>query len=222
MDGARTVVRRAMPMPIRRAIGNLRRQRQGQHWVRVVMDREIEQHLLQLDPSRCDALEISGDGRSGLPWKSFTSVHYPDFDLLAPRDIGRFDVVICEQVLEHVADPWRATQTLAALCRPGGSVVVSTPFMLRVHPSPVDHWRFTPSGLTELLRSAGLDVATVGSWGNAWCIRRNHRRWAIYRPWHRVLARWALRNDPLVPQVVWAFAKRPEESQPSRGHAGDQ
>ena len=220
MDRARTVVRRVVPMRIRRQIRALRYPQHGHHWVRVVMDREIEQHLRTLDPSCCDALEVSGEGRSRLPWKSFTSVHYPDFDLLAPHDIGQFDVVICEQVLEHVADPWRAARTLAALCRPGGSVIVSTPFMLRVHPSPADHWRFTPSGLTELLRSAGLDVATVGSWGNTWCIRRNHRHWAIYRPWHRVLARWALRNDPLVPQVVWAFAQRPEASPPSRGQPG--
>ena len=223
MDGARTVVRRVMPMPIRRAIGNLRRQRQGQHWVRVVMDREIERYLMQLDPSRSDALEISGNGRSGLPWKSFTSVQYPDFDLLAPRDIGRFDVVICEQVLEHVADPWRATQTLAALCRPGGSVVVSTPFMLRVHPNPVDHWRFTPSGLTELLRSAGLDVATVGSWGNSWCIRRNHtstgRSTALgtaCSPAGRcATTRSCLRSSGHSPSD-------PRNRQPSRGHAGDQ
>ena len=186
------------------------------------MDREIERYLMTLDPARADAIEVSGSGRSGLPWKSFTSVQYPDFDLLAPRDVGRFDVVICEQVLEHVGDPWRGTRTLASLCKPGGVVVVSTPFMLRVHHNPVDHWRFSPSGLSELLRSNGLDVVTVGAWGNTWCIRRNHRRWAVYRPWHRVLSRWALRNDPLVPQVVWAFATLPADGSSSRPAAGGQ
>ena len=179
MDGAWVMARRVVPLPIRRRLGNLRRQRPGKHWVRVVMDREIEQYLMTLNPAGADAIEVSGSERSGLPWKSFTSVQYPDFDLLAPRDIGRFDVVICEQVLEHVDDPWRGTQTLASLCKPGGAVVVSTPFMLRLHNSPVDHWRFSPSGLSMLLRSSGLDAVTVGAWGNTWCIRRNHRRWAV-------------------------------------------
>ena len=212
---ARTVARRAIPAPVRRRIWAVQSQRHGQHWVRVVMDREIEEFLLGLDPSALDAIEISGDGRAGLPWKSFTSVHYPAFDLLAPHDVGCFDVVICEQVLEHVTDPWKATRALAGLCRPGGHVIISTPFMLRVHANPIDNWRFTPNGLSEVVRSAGLEPVAVSSWGDTWCIRRNHRHWAIYRPWHRVLSPWALRNDPLVPQVVWAFAIRPRSTAPA-------
>jgi SAM-dependent methyltransferase len=213
MSRARAAVRRAMPSSVRRGVEVLRRRRrEGRHWVRVVMDADIERFLLCLDPRTHDAIEVSGTGRAGLPWRSFTSVRYPEFDLLSPPDVGHFDVVICEQVLEHVPDPWRATRALAGLCRPSGHVVISTPFMLRVHPSPIDNWRFTPSGLTEILRAAGLEVVGGGSWGNTWCIRRNHRHWAVYRPWHRVLGRWALRNDPLVPQVVWAFAQKPESA----------
>ena len=83
MDGARVMSRRVIPLPIRRRLGNLRRQHPGQHWVRVAMDREIERNLMTLDPALADAIEVSGSGRSGLPWKSFTSVQYPDFDLLA-------------------------------------------------------------------------------------------------------------------------------------------
>jgi SAM-dependent methyltransferase len=181
----------------------------GQHWVRVVLDREVSRFIVGLGPNDLDAVEISGRGRSDGGWRSYRSVQYPEFDLLEPTPIGQFDVVICEQVLEHVRDPWRAVTTLAGLCRPGGYVIISTPFLLRLHYEPADYWRFSPDGLVELVTGAGLDVIEQGQWGNAWCSRANRRRWIVYRPIHRVLSRWSLADDPLNPQVIWTFAQRP-------------
>jgi len=171
------------------------------------MDEDVRTFLGNLQPDRCDAVEVSGNRWADLGWQSHTVLEYPDFDLTAPRAAGTFDVVICEQVLEHVDDPQRAAVTLASLCRPGGKLVVSTPFMLRIHPSPEDHWRFTPSGLRLLLERAGFTILSLQSWGNTWCITKNRRRWAVYRRHHRILARWSLRNEPNSPQVVWAFAE---------------
>ena len=54
----------------------------------------------------------------------------------AGRPPARYDVVICEQVLEHVLDPGAAAANLRGLCAPGGHVVVSTPFLIRVHELP--------------------------------------------------------------------------------------
>ena len=191
----------------------LRRIRYGgrdqQHWVRVVMDREVDRLIASIGPENADVIEVSGRARAHHSWNSYRSVSYPDFDLLAPTDVGDFDVVICEQVLEHVDDPNTAAATLASLCRPGGHVIVSTPFMLRIHPAPADNWRFTPDGLRLLLEGAGLTVNQVDSWGNSSCIRANRAEWAAFRPWHRAARRWALRNDADLPQVVWTMAERP-------------
>jgi methionine biosynthesis protein MetW len=38
-----------------------------------------------------------------------------------------FDAIVCGDVLEHLADPWRALGALAGLARPGGVVAVSLP-----------------------------------------------------------------------------------------------
>ena len=173
------------------------------------MDAEVDRLITALHPPDCSVLEVSGTAHADRGWKHYRSVQYPDFDLLAPEPIGEFDVVICEQVLEHVDDPWVASRTLRQLSRPGGHVLVSTPFMLKIHPSPADHWRFTPTGLREVLERADLEIVEIGSWGNSWCIAANSRRWAPYRWWHRVLSRWTLRNDHAVPQVVWALTRRP-------------
>jgi SAM-dependent methyltransferase len=175
------------------------------HWVRIVMDESTRRYIAKLNPRTLNAVEISGEGAADLGWRSYEVLKYPDFDLTAPGAHGQYDVVICEQVLEHVTDPWTAVRTLADLCRPGGHVIVSTPFLLRIHGAPGDYWRFTPTALRAMLEGAGLMVVDVCQWGNRSCLRANTRRWATRKPWHRG---WFLRNEPELPLVVWAFAQR--------------
>jgi SAM-dependent methyltransferase len=180
----------------------------AEQWQRVVLDRAVDDHLRALDPASKTAVEISGDARAHLPWRSFESLNHPEFDLCAPLEgHGRHDVVICEQVIEHVVDPAAAASNLRGLCAPGGHVVVSTPFLIRVHELPeygmYDYWRFTPRGLRLLLERAGLEVETVGSWGNRRCVTGNFDRWPAYRRRH------ALGDEPELPVQVWAFASNP-------------
>lgn len=201
--------------PLRLAQGALYRLRHAhrqrlkrkQHWVRVVMDEAIDSKLATLPIAQLDAVEVAGSAHRGRGWARYASLEYPDFDLVHPRDVGRFDVVLCEQVLEHVSDPSRAARSLRDLGRPGALVIVTTPFLVKVHPSPLDLWRFTPEGLRLLLSSQGLVVDEVGAWGNRWCVFANHGHW---RPWlrrHRLLRHVTLRNEPDSPQVVWAFCR---------------
>lgn len=175
-------------------------------WQRVALNRSVAAHIAALDPPARTAAEISGDAYASLPWAAYTSLMYPEFDLCAPLvGRGRFDVVICEQVLEHVVDPCAAAANLRELCAPGGHVIVSTPFLIKVHELPAwgleDYWRFTPRGLRTLLERAGLEVEAVEAWGNRRVIVGNLGRWTAYRRWH------SLRNEPDVPVQVWAFAR---------------
>ena len=178
-----------------------------EHWQRVAMNQAVDAYIGSLIP-RATAVEISGDTHANKPWKSYTSLNYPEFDLCADLDEElEFDVVICEQVLEHVVDPCAAAANLRRLCAPGGHVIVSTPFLVKVHELPIyamhDYWRFTPRGLRTLLERADLEVDTVGSWGNRACVVGNLSRWSAYKPWH------SLRNEPDLPVQVWAFATNP-------------
>jgi SAM-dependent methyltransferase len=180
----------------------------SEQWQRVVLNEAVRSHIASLDPANRTAVEISGAAQAGHAWSSFTSLNYPDFDLCAPLESkGTFDVVICEQVIEHVVDPAAAAANLRGLCSPGGHVIVSTPFLIRIHELPMfgmhDYWRFTPRGLRTLLERAGLSVESVGCWGNRRCVAGNFDRWPAYRRWH-----W-LRNEPDLPVQVWAFASNP-------------
>jgi SAM-dependent methyltransferase len=178
----------------------------AEHWQRVAMNQAVDAYIGSLHPPELTAAEISGDTHAQKPWKSYTSLNYPGFDLCADLDSElEFDVVICEQVLEHVVDPCAAATNLRQLCAPGGRVIVSTPFLIKVHELPIyamhDYWRFTPRGLRTLLERAGLEIEAVGAWGNRACVVGNFSRWSAYRPWH------SLRNEPDIPLQVWAFAR---------------
>jgi SAM-dependent methyltransferase len=68
-----------------------------------------------------------------------------------------FDVVLCMNVLEHVYDIERAVENLRKALRPGGRLVVATPFLYPYHDEPIDFWRFTEHSMRTLLR----DFSTV-------------------------------------------------------------
>lgn len=67
-----------------------------------------------------------------------------------PVEDGSFDVVLCLQVLEHVADPGAAVRELHRVVRPGGRVLLSTHGIYPFHPNPHDLWRWTHQGLERL------------------------------------------------------------------------
>ncbi|MGO9598481.1 MAG: class I SAM-dependent methyltransferase [Isosphaeraceae bacterium] len=87
-----------------------------------------------------------------------------------PIDSSSVDVVLSTETLEHVAQP-RAFLLEAWRClKPGGRIVLTVPFAARWHYIPHDYWRFTPSGLLNLLESAGFHNVTVYARGNAFCV----------------------------------------------------
>ncbi len=176
-----------------------------QHWTRVVMDRETDRYVRALDFGSLHALEISGDKWSSFGFATYRSVRYrkgTEYDWCAGPLDERFDIILAEQVLEHVADPRAALLNARTMLRPGGVLVLTTPFLIRRHDDPIDCSRWTPLGLEYLLKQCGfLDVET-GAWGNRRCVRANFERWARYVPW-----RHSLRNEPNFPVSVWAFAR---------------
>ena len=70
-----------------------------------------------------------------------------------PRFPERFDLVLCCNVLEHVADIPAAVRGLAQVCDDHGLVFVSTPFAYPYHDEPIDFWRPTSHGLAELFKA---------------------------------------------------------------------
>ncbi len=181
------------------------------HWGRVVMDRETARFVDSLDPRTKSALEISGEKWKDRGFASYRSAQYPEFDVCKDTLDETFDVIIIEQVLEHVLWPYRAVRNLWRMLNPGGTLIVTTPFMLRIHNFPVDCSRWTEVGLKYLLAEAGFDLEDIetGSWGNRACIRAASGLRADFGDWTLWNPRFhSLHNEPDFPVVVWAFARK--------------
>jgi 2-polyprenyl-6-hydroxyphenyl methylase/3-demethylubiquinone-9 3-methyltransferase len=94
---------------------------------------------------------------------------------VASANAGSFDLVTCMEMLEHVPDPKRMTNTLASLVRPGGAIFVSTinrnlksfllaivaaEYVLNLIPRGTHEYErlIRPSQLGRWARSAGLSL----------------------------------------------------------------
>lgn len=179
-------------------------------WCRVVMNREIERFIRSLDCSHIDALEISGSASQGrYNFRSYRTAQYPEYDVCRdPLAQEQFDLVIAEQVLEHVLRPDRAAANVYQMLRPGGVFVVSTPFLLKVHEYPLDLYRWTEQGMRHLLECAGFTSVVTASWGNRACLFADMEPgldWTLYNP-----RLHSLHNEPQFAIVVWAFAEKPK------------
>lgn len=176
-----------------------------EQWLRIVMNQETERLIERMSPATLRALEISGDtwSRPGL-FKEYTSRGFPEYDVCERPLDDRYDLVIAEQVFEHLLWPYRAARHVHQMLAPGGAFLVTTPFMVRVHNHPVDCSRWTELGLKHFLAEAGfpLEGIETGSWGNRQAVIGNLERWRVYRPGAHSLA-----NDWRYPAVVWALAR---------------
>jgi SAM-dependent methyltransferase len=170
------------------------------------MNAQIEEHLGTLSTENLHAAEISGKHFAGRAWNQYASLSYPEFDICAdgpPSD--RYDLIFCEQVLEHVWEPQKAIRNLFTMLRPGGTLLVSTPFLIKIHRCPEDYWRFTPECMQRMLVEAGFSVRDIHSWGNKRVVHAGlaKGRWPKFRPFR------TLRNEADLPVMVWAYAQKP-------------
>ena len=73
-----------------------------------------------------------------------------------PFEDRAFSVVLSQETLEHVADPFRAVREMGRVLKHTGRLLLQTPFVLGYHPDPEDYWRFTAAGVRELFKQAGV------------------------------------------------------------------
>lgn len=73
-----------------------------------------------------------------------------DLEHPLPKKWGRFEHVDLCSVLEHVRRPWLLAENILRVMAPGATLLVSVPFVWRIHAYPSDYWRMTPEALDVL------------------------------------------------------------------------
>jgi SAM-dependent methyltransferase len=103
----------------------------------------------------------------------------PGVDVVAdvealPYPDASVGTVLALCTFEHVRRFWRAFEEVHRVLRPGGALLLASPFYFHVHCYPEDYWRFTPDALKFLL--APYPSKIVGWHGPA---RRPSNVWAL-------------------------------------------
>jgi SAM-dependent methyltransferase len=104
---------------------------------------------------------------TGRNYFSLDIVPYPEVDLIAdlgvvnPFKENVFDAVVLMNVLEHVYESRNLIKSITRILAPGGMVVFTVPFLLKVHQAPFDYSRYTPYFVENMATEAGLQVESL-------------------------------------------------------------
>lgn len=83
-----------------------------------------------------------------------------------PLTDASYDAVLTLNVLEHVFNYPSVLSESHRIMKRGGILVLAVPFLIPVHPSPHDHWRFTGETLRKIIADAGfssIEITTLGT-----------------------------------------------------------
>ena len=116
--------------------------------------------LLDVGAGRGDFFSVL----KGRPFIALDIYPYPEVDIVCdltktnPFRPNSFDAILLFNVLEHVYDTHALVQSLAAMLKPDGVLLVTIPFMVKMHQVPVDFVRYTHYFLERLGDDHGLKV----------------------------------------------------------------
>jgi len=85
---------------------------------------------------------------------------------ILPFPDNSFDAVLAFEVFEHVPNGTEMLGELRRVLKPGGRLIMSTPFMFGEHEAPYDFVRYTSFGLENLVTMAGFEIRSIKKLGN--------------------------------------------------------
>lgn len=86
--------------------------------------------------------------------------HHIDFDSKTTLPDNYADIVLSNQVLEHVDSPSGYLKEALRILKPGGAIILTTHGYWYYHPTPNDYWRWTSAGLRKIVEAEGFQITS--------------------------------------------------------------
>ena len=174
---------------------------------RRILDRGVDE-LLALEPE-ASCLAVLRDRFGSDARVTVSDDTLPGSPQLAARD-ATLDLVVCQNVLEHIREHGEAVAAMGRALRPGGQLTILVPANPRLF-GAMDHTyghyrRYTPELLRGLCEAAGLEVADLYPFNllgvPGWWVKSHGRRGArigpgslaayelLLRAWRPIERRW--------------------------------
>lgn len=169
--------------------------------------------LKELPLKGMSVAEISGQWGKYFNFGTYEQFRYPKYDICKGPFEGedgrprKFDLIIADQVWEHLDRPYAATKNVRKIMKRGSYFYIATPFFIPFHAAPQDNSRWSARGLKNLLVECGFDENAIrtSQWGNRAAALRNLE--PVWPPEHDT-ENDDLSNDPDFPITAWALAQK--------------
>jgi SAM-dependent methyltransferase len=86
------------------------------------------------------------------------AAHFIDFDSKTTLPDNFADIILSNQVLEHVDSPSGYLAEALRILKPGGFIILTTHGYWFYHPTPNDYWRWTSAGLRKIVEAEGFKI----------------------------------------------------------------
>jgi len=110
---------------------------------------------------------------------------YPEIDICCdiskklPIQSNIADCIILSNVLEHMNEPELTLKECHRILKSGGVLIVTVPFIIKIHQSPHDYYRYTKFGLQYLLDKvefSEVSISEIGTFSDVFELF-NHSYW---------------------------------------------
>lgn len=69
-----------------------------------------------------------------------------------PFEDEKFDMIVCNELLEHLHTPQKAVSEMRRILKKEGRLILTTRFVFQLHDTPSDYYRYTKYGLQHLFK----------------------------------------------------------------------
>lgn len=84
-----------------------------------------------------------------------------DFENKFPIDDHLFDMVLCLNTLEHIFNYEQFLNGAKRVLKSNGKIILAVPFLVQVHPSPKDYFRYSEQALRLMFAASGFENIVV-------------------------------------------------------------